>query len=133
MKKTVKSTVYKLSEEDKNTIKKFYNLLKEIKNDMDVYNVIKVNDDDLFKFKYDEIKEMFNVLMGFLRADTLNITREESEVNKLPEYQVEVNINAIIETEAKSEIDANQKVAQLLFNKYYDYIKVLEVSYVTKK
>ena len=133
MKKTVKSTVYKLSEEDKNTIKKFYNLLKEIKNDMDVYNVIKVNDDDLFKFKYDEIKEMFNVLMGFLRADTLNITREESEVNKLPEYQVEVNINAIIETEAKSEIDANQKVAQLLFNKYYDYIKVLEVPYVTKK
>ena len=133
MKKTVKSTIYKLSEEDKNTIKKFYNLLKEIKNDMDVYNVIKVNDDDLFKFKYDEIKEMFNVLMGFLRADTLNITREESEVNKLPEYQVEVNINAIIETEAKSEIDANQKVAQLLFNKYYDYIKVLEVPYVTKK
>ena len=40
MKKTAKSTIYKLSEEDKKTIKKIYDLIGEIENDMDMKKFI---------------------------------------------------------------------------------------------
>ena len=86
MKKAIKATknfIYNLSEEDKKAIERVYDLLDEIENNMDIDDILKVNDGELFEFQYGEIEEMFNQMMGFLEADSLNITKEieeESEV-----------------------------------------------------
>lgn len=83
MKKTAKSTIYKLSEEDKKAIKKVYDLIGEIENDMDINDVMEVNDGELFEFQYNEIEEMYDGIIGLITADSLKITREieeESEV-----------------------------------------------------
>ena len=51
----------------------------------------------------------------------------------MSKYKVEVDINAIIEVEAKNEKDADTKVTDLLFDKYGNYIRILEVSYITEE
>lgn len=86
MKKSIKSTknfIYKLSEKDKEAIKRVYELLYEIENDMEANDVMEVNDGELFEFQYSEIEEIYDGIIGFLRADTLNITREIEEESEL--------------------------------------------------
>lgn len=71
--------------------------------------------------------------MGLTTSQSYDIIKSEREENKMSKYQVEVDINAIIEIEAKNEKDADTKVTDLLFDKYGDYIRILEVSYITKE
>ena len=71
--------------------------------------------------------------MGLTIGQPYDIIKSEREENKMSKYQVEVDINAIIEVEAKNEKDADTKVTDLLFDKYGDYIRILEVSYITKE
>ena len=71
--------------------------------------------------------------IGLTISQSYDIIKSEREENKMSKYQVEVDINAIIEVEAKNEKDADTKVTDLLFDKYGDYIRILEVSYITKE
>ena len=71
--------------------------------------------------------------IGLTTSQSYDIINSEREENKMSKYQVEVDINAIIEIEAKNEKDADTKVKDLLFDKYGDYIRILEVSYITKE
>ena len=71
--------------------------------------------------------------MGLTIGQPYDIIKSEREENKMSKYRVEVDINAIIEVEAKNEKDADTKVTDLLFDKYGDYIRILEVSYITKE
>ena len=71
--------------------------------------------------------------MGLTIGQPYDIIKSEREENKMSKYQVEVDINAIIEVEAKNEKDADTKITDLLFDKYGDYIRILEVSYITKE
>ena len=71
--------------------------------------------------------------IGLTTSQSYDIIKSEREENKMSKYQVEVDINAIIEIEAKNEKDADTKVTDLLFDKYGDYIRILEVSYITKE
>lgn len=88
MKKTrevTKRIIYNLSEEDKKAIKRVYVLLEEIDTEMDEDDIIEINEDETWWFKYDEIKTLYDGLDEFLKADYLILTTEcktETEVIK---------------------------------------------------
>lgn len=85
IKRVTKTTIYQLNKEDKNAIKRIYDLLKVINSDMDENDMLEINEDDSYWFQYEEIKKFYDGLERLLSAYTLSMMIECKEKEEISE------------------------------------------------
>lgn len=71
--------IYELCEDEQEAIRTVYNLLNVINCDASINDMIEINEDAEYYYKYEELQKVYENLKNLLEADSIILTKKHLE------------------------------------------------------